>query len=320
MAMNKLPSRPLGTNGPLLPHIGLGLMGASGTYGPRLTEAEHLAFLDEAYERGETFWDTADKYNSSETTLGKWFQQSPHKRSSIFLAIKFGICTPSPDNPAPTPGQQYWMNSSPTYCRTALSASRSTASAYLTSTYTTSADWTKTTPIEQPMHELVALKNEGKIRYIGLSECSAASLRRAHGVHPIACGQSVRVLQTARGLGVAVVAYSPLGNGILAGRMRGREDLRGDDPRGRVLPWLREENIEVNLGVVRRAREMAERKDVFVIPGSRAVGRLLENLAAGEVRLEEGEESALRALGEEVLGGQVSGLNLGLGFADTPAL
>ncbi|KAI9930820.1 hypothetical protein MW887_011578 [Aspergillus wentii] len=106
--------RQLGKNGPLIPRLGLGLMGASGMYGMPLVESEHMAFLDEAYKRGETFWDTTDEYGTSEDLLGKWFAANPDKRNDIVLATKFGIKM--------TPDQQprFRVDSSPEYCREAI--------------------------------------------------------------------------------------------------------------------------------------------------------------------------------------------------------
>ncbi|PWY89182.1 Aldo/keto reductase [Aspergillus heteromorphus CBS 117.55] len=343
--LNNLPTRPLGKNGPLIPRIGLGLMAASGTYGAPLSETEHLTFLDEVYNRGETFWDTADKYTDSEAILGKWFAMNPSKREDIFLATKFGICT-APEGTQT--GKKYWMDSTPEYCRAALERSLTRLGLpYVDLYYIHRLD--KVTPIEKTIEAMVQLKKEGKIRFLGLSECSAESLRRAHAIHPITCVQveysifcreiespRVGLLEVARELGVAVVAYSPLGNGVLGGGIRSREDVAGPgDSRG-VLPWLREGNIEVNVAVVDRIAAMARKKgvttaqlalawllaqgdDVFPIPGTRRVERLEENLGSLGVELLGGEEGEMRRLAERVVGGRFQALT-GFDFADTPVL
>ncbi|RAL02544.1 Aldo/keto reductase [Aspergillus ibericus CBS 121593] len=342
--LSKLPTRPLGKNGPLLPRIGLGLMGASGTYGQGLPEAEHLAFLDEAYKRGETFWDTADKYDGSESVLGKWFAQNPDKRDDVFLATKFGIRT----NPDAKDGRKNWMDSSPEYCRAALDQSlKRLGLPYVDLYYVHRLD--KVTPIEKTMEAMVALKQEGKIKYLGLSECSAESLRRAHAVHPITCVQveysvfcleiespRFQLLQTARELGVAIVAYSPLGNGILSGAIRSREDVsKPGDVRG-VLPWLREGNIEKNVAVVDQIAEIAKGKgattaqlalawlfaqgdDIFAIPGTSKIHRLEENLASLSFQLTVEEEQSIRRLAQSVAGGRFQALT-GYDFGNTPQL
>ncbi|RAH76902.1 Aldo/keto reductase [Aspergillus japonicus CBS 114.51] len=338
----KLPTRSLGRHGPLLPRIGLGLMGASGVYGMPLDDDKILNLLDEAYARGETFWDTADKYGASEEILGKWFAANPEKRQHVFLATKFGI-RPSSESP-----HGYKMDSTPEYCRQSLERSLKRLDLpYVDLYYVHRLD--KITPIEKTMAALVQLKQEGKIRFIGLSECSAESLRRAHAVHPIACVQveyslfclaiespEIRLLETARELGVGIVAYSPLGNGLLGGTLRSRQDVsRPGDSRG-VLPWLHEKNIGKNLTVVDRISDMARQKgvttaqlalawifaqgdDIFAIPGTTKVERLEENLGSVSISLSGDEERALRWLAKEVAGIRFQALT-GYDFANTPLL
>jgi aryl-alcohol dehydrogenase-like predicted oxidoreductase len=207
----------------------------------------------------------------------------------------------------------------------------------------------KVTPIEKTMEAMVSLKTAGKIRYIGLSECSADSLRRAHAVHPVTCVQveyslfrkdietpQTRLLEVARELGVAIVAYSPLGNGLLSGNIRSREDVsKPGDFRG-ILPWLDEENIQQNLGVLDRisasARSMsltpaqlalawllAQGDDIFPIPGTSNIHRLEENLGSLFVSLSRDNESVLRKLSAGIAGGRFQ-VKSGYAFADTPIL
>lgn len=207
----------------------------------------------------------------------------------------------------------------------------------------------KKTPIEKTMQAMVELKNEGKIKHIGLSECSADTIRRAHAVHAVTAVQleyspfclaieepDIAVLKTCRELGIAVVAYSPLGNGLLTGTLRKQADWsKAGDLRGH-LPWLQEDVFEHNLGVVDRIGEMAAKKgvssaqlslawvlaqgdDVFAIPGTRNIHRLEENLASLDVQLSAEEEKAVRDLAQDIKGGRVQDLT-GYAFAGTPAL
>ncbi|CAK7226470.1 hypothetical protein SCUCBS95973_006210 [Sporothrix curviconia] len=336
-------SRPLGKNGPVLPRLGLGLMNNSGMYNDTGSDEERLAFLDKVYALGERFWDTADMYQDSEDLLGKWFQRNPEKRKDIFLASKFGIDMSNPTQPS--------VDSSPEYCRKAIAKTLSRLGLdYVDLYYVHRIDGK--TPIEKTMEVLVDLKNQGKIRYIGLSACSAASLRRAYAVHPITCIQMEYslfsheletpergVLAAARELGVAIVAFSPLGRGILTGGLTAGSDLEasGDIRRKFGLPWFQEGNLEKNLALVAKIGEMAKAKgattpqlclawllaqgdDIFAIPGTRKVERLEQNLASLKVTLTADEEKALRALGEQVAGANDRPDHAALNFGDSPEL
>ena len=199
------------------------------------------------------------------------------------------------------------------------------------------------------MEAMVELKNAGKIKYIGLSECSAESLRRAHNVHPISCVQveyspfclaieshTIRVLEVARELGIAVVAYSPLGNGFITGAIRTKEDFTQPGDYRAMLPWLKEENLGKNVAVVDSLSKIAKAKnvttaqlslawvlgqgdDVFAIPGTKKIHRLEENLGSLSLSLSEEEEKSIRQLTRDVVGGRVQDKD-GYTFADTPAL
>lgn len=240
------------------------------------------------------------------------------------------------------------VDSSPEYCYAALEKSlKRLGVTYVDLFYVHRLD--KVTPIEKTMEALVELKNAGKIKHIGLSECSAESLRRACAVHPVACVQieyslscmeiewpKWKLLETARELGVAMVAYSPLGNGLLTGAIRSREDISNPgDQRGR-LPWLRDGNVETNVQILDRIGEIAKAKnistpqlclawllaqgdDIFPIPGSSKVSRLEENLDSLFVSLSKEEEAKIRQLGQSFLIERFQNLT-GFGFADTPAL
>ena len=199
------------------------------------------------------------------------------------------------------------------------------------------------------MEAMVELKKAGKIKYIGLSECSAESLRRAHAVHPITCVQveyspfcldiespHIRLLETARELGVAIVAYSPLGHGFLSGTIRTREDFTKPGDSRKVLPWLTEENLPKNLAVVDKISEIAKSKgittaqltlawilaqgdDIFAIPGTTKIRRLEENLGSLSVSISPEEDTSIRQLSQAAVGGRFQ-TSTGYAFADTPPL
>ncbi|EGR49903.1 aldo-keto reductase [Trichoderma reesei QM6a] len=337
----KIVTRALGKNGPQVPRLGLGLMGLSGHYGLPAPDEERLAFLDKAYEMGETFWDTADMYGDCEDLLGKWFAANPGKRDNIFLSTKFGLRTE---------GRNIKVNSSPEYCREAIEKSlKRLGLPSVNLFYVHHLD--KVTPIEKTMEAMVELKNEGKIQHIGLSECSADSLRRASAIHPIACVQMEynpftleiespqrRFLETARELGIAVVAYSPLGRGLLTGAIRSKEDITKAGDMRTMLPRFSGENLDKNVATVAKINEIAEKKgvtpsqltlawvlaqgdDIFAIPGTTKAERLRENLAAMSISLSAEEEQAIRNVATEVAGlripEDVPGVNL---FGDTPPL
>jgi aryl-alcohol dehydrogenase-like predicted oxidoreductase len=275
--------------------------------------------------------------------LGKWFAANPEKRKDIFLATKFGIRSKSEDHQK---GMK--IDSSPEYCRQALEKSLQRLSLpYVDLYYVHRLD--KVTPIEKTIEALVELKNAGKIKHLGMSECSADSLRRAHAIHPITCIQveysafclaiespQTPLLATARELGVAVVAYSPMGNGFLTGKLRKREDFTKPGDLRQALPWLSEENLDHNVAVIDKISEMAKGKDatsaqlalawllaqgddVFAIPGTSKVQRLAENLKSMEISLSPAEEMTVRELSQDIRGGRMQDLT-GFAFGDTPPL
>ncbi|KAH8649217.1 aldo-keto reductase, putative [Xylariales sp. PMI_506] len=337
MAPTKLPSRPLGKNGPEVARLGLGLMGISVAYGPAAPDEDRLAFLDKAYELGEIFWDTANIYGDSEDLIGRWLAANPEKRQDIFLATKFGS----------TLANSQPIDSSPENCRNCLE--RSLQRLGLPSVdlfYIHRVDGKG--PIEATMRTMVELKNEGKFKYIGISDCTAATLRRAHAIHPISCiqveyspfqveieGPDLDLLQTARELGVAIVAYSPLGKGILTGKYRTREDI---DVAGSVrprIPWFQPENLDKNLALVDKIVALAEAKgvtsaqltlawilaqgdDFFAIPGTSKIDRMEENLGAFSVSLGAEEEKQIHQVAAEVWGIRLPPVTLAYSYKETP--
>lgn len=240
------------------------------------------------------------------------------------------------------------VDSSPEYCRKAIESSLARLGvSYIDIYYIHRLD--KVTPIEKTMEVLVELKAAGKIKYIGLSECSATSLRRAHAIHPITCLQveynlfctvietpEIAILETARELGVGVVAYGPLGSGILSGTLRSREDFsKPGDLRG-MIPQLREENLDSTVSIVDKISDIAKAKgittgqlalswllaqgdDIFPIPGTTKIHRLKENLSSMSVSLSPDEQKSIRELAKGIRGGRVQDL-MGFSFGDTPAL
>jgi aryl-alcohol dehydrogenase-like predicted oxidoreductase len=285
----------------------------------------------------------ADEYGDSEDLIGKWFAANPDKRKDVFLASKFGVKI-SREGPKPS----FSVDSTPEYCRTAIEKSlKRLGLPSIDLYYVHRLD--KITPIEKTMEAMVELKKAGKIKYLGLSECSAESLRRAHAVHPISCVQveyspfcldiespQTRLLETARELGVAIVAYCPLGNGFLSGTIRTREDFTKPGDQRSVLPWLSEENLPKNLAIVDKISDIAKAKgittaqltlawilaqgdDIIPLPGTTKVHRLAENLGSLSISLSPEEEKSIRQLSQAVVGGRYQ-TTTGYAFADTPAL
>ncbi|KAJ6096233.1 hypothetical protein N7486_006979 [Penicillium sp. IBT 16267x] len=329
-------TRPLGKNGPQVPRLGLGLMGASGGYGTIPSDEERLRFLDRAYEMGERFWDTADIYGDSEDLLGKWFAANPDKRKDIFLATKLGYKGAS-------------IDSSPEYAYEAIEKSlKRLGLDYVDLYYVHRLD--RSTPIEKTIAALAQLKDAGKIKYLGLSECSSDSLRRANAVHPISCVQTAYspfardiefpkygLLATARELGVAIVPYNPLANGLLTGVIRRKEDYARDGDGRSMLPWFSDENFPRNLAVVDEIASIAKEKgvsvaqltlawilfqgdDFFPIPGTTNVDRLADNLDSINVTLTGLEDAAIRKISSDVAGARLPDVLLAACFADTPPL
>jgi aryl-alcohol dehydrogenase-like predicted oxidoreductase len=340
--MSPLPTAPLGKDGPQVQRLGLGLMGLSSFYGTIKPDNERLAFLDKAYELGERNWDSADMYGDNEDLLGKWFKANPDKREHIFLATKFANKVDADGNRS--------IDSSPEYVKTACAKSLQrlglpTIDLY----YCHRLD--RKTPVEKTVEAMAELKKEGKIKYLGISECSSESLRRAHAVHPISAVQveyspfaleieskQIDLLKTCRELGVAVVAYSPLGRGMLSGTLRSHDDLEESDFR-RFLPRFSKENFPKNLKLVDDLSAMAKKKgvtptqlvlawlmqqgeDVFPIPGTTNVERIKENLGSADVTLSKEEEREIRKACEatEVSGTRYAKDFMAACYADTPPL
>ncbi|KAM0424545.1 hypothetical protein ACHAPT_010261 [Fusarium lateritium] len=334
-----LPTRKLGKNGPEVAAVGLGLMGLSAYYGSPGSDEERLAFLDDAWELGSTNWDTSDLYGDSEILLGKWFALHPERRSDIFLATKFGAINATT------------TDSSPEYARRALDKSLERLGVECIDLYYVNRIDGKT-PIEKTIKVLVELKKEGKINHIGLSECSSRSLRRACKIAHVDAVQieyspwdlsienenGTHLLAACQELGVAVVAYAPLGRGFLTGQYSSPDDFSETDFR-RFLPRFQKENFDKNLKLVEKIKSVAQRKgctpgqlalawllaqgpDVIPIPGTKRVAYLEENIGALKVALTREEEQEIRAEIEasEVLGTRYPDMTRAQVYADSPEL
>ncbi|KAI3571590.1 Aldo/keto reductase-like protein [Fusarium oxysporum f. sp. albedinis] len=321
---NKLPTRKLAKNGPEISAVGFGMMGLSIAYGAAGSDEERFRVLDRAWELGCTNWDTSDFYGDCEDLIGKWFRLHPERRHDIFLASKFAIKVSVKEDGS----YDFSVDSSPESCRAActLALQRMNVDS-IDLYYIHRLD--KVTPIEKTMEELSKLKNEGKIKYIGISECSSSALQRAYAVHPVAAVQveynpwdidienesGTDLLAAARGLGVTVFAYSPLGRGIMTGKYKSKDDFEPTDTR-RFYPRYNDENFPKNLKLVEKFQEMAARKgctsgqlalawilaqgdDIIPIPGTKKIKYLEENVAAVNVTLTKGEEQDIRKMVNE---------------------
>jgi len=308
---------------------GFGCMGMSEFYGHG-DEAESHATLARAIDLGINHLDTSDLYGKGENErlLGRFLKS--RQRDEVLIASKFGVVR-DPDGPS---GSTYDrdLDNSPAYARSCCEASLKRLGTDYIDLYYIHRQ-TNATPIEEAIEGLARLVKEGKIRAIGLSEVSPDILRRAHAVHPITALQSEYslfardverdVIPLCQELNVAFLAYSPLGRGILAGKITSIEDLDADDLR-RQAPMYSAENLPRNLALVRQAQEIGRRRGatagqvalswlqhmsgVFPIPGTKRVKYLEENAAATEITLTDTERAELEAIipPEKVAGGKWS--------------
>lgn len=305
-------TRTLGSRGPSVSAIGLGCMGMSDFYGPA-DESKNIAVLHRALALGINFLDTADMYGpfTNEQLLGRALQG---RRDGVVIATKFAIQRGAD-------GSFQGVSGRPEYVKQACDASLArlgvdTIDLY----YQHRVD--PQVPIEDTVGAMAELVRAGKVRHLGLSEAAPATIRRAHAVHPITALQTEYslwsrdpedgILATCRELGIAFVAYSPLGRGFLSGQIRSLADLAPNDYR-RSSPRFAGENFDRNLQLVDRIQALARARDVtasqlalawllarepFIvpIPGTRSLDRLAENAAAADITLSREELAAIDEL------------------------
>ena len=292
--------------------LGLGCMGMSEFYGPSNDE-ESISTIHRFLDLGGNFIDTADTYGpfKNEVLIGKAITG---RRESVVLATKFG-------NERGADGSLKGINGRPEYVRAACDASlQRLGIEYIDLYYQHRVD--RTVPVEETWGAMKELVAAGKVRHLGISEASAATIERANSIHPVTALQSEwslwsrdietnGVLAKVRELGIGFVPYSPLGRGFLTGAMKSINDLAVDDRR-RTQPRFSEENFAHNFQIVATVKALADKKkvtaaqlalawvlakgdDIVPIPGTRKISRLEENLAAIDIKLTTEDIAALDA-------------------------
>ncbi|KAF8315794.1 Aldo/keto reductase [Cantharellus anzutake] len=294
--------------------IGYGTMGIGGmAYGEAADDEERFKVLDRLYEIGCRNWDTADIYGDAEDLIGKWFKRTG-KRNDIFLATKFSFFKDK--------DSQLTLRGDPEYVKQAAAASlKRLQTDHIDLLYQHRPD--PKTPIELTVGAMAELVAEGKVKWLGLSEASPKTIRRAYKVHPIAAiqveyspfalepEQPGGIIDTARELGIAIVAYSPTGRGLITGRYKSPDDFPPEDFR-RHIPRYSRENFRHVLALVevfKRITEsrpgttpaqisiawlLAQGNDIIPIPGSKQLNYVEENWDSIHIKLSEAELKELR--------------------------
>src|SRR5450432_4205648 len=298
-----LAQRNLGSQGLVASALGLGCMGMSDFYAVDAgSEAESIATIQRALDLGITLLDTGDFYGMGHNEM-LIREAIRGRRQQVILSVKFGALRDHK-------GVFLGFDGRPAFVKTSLAYTLQRLGVDYVDFYFPSRIDTSV-PIEDTVGAMSDMVREGKLRYIGLSEAGAATIRRAHAVHPIAALQTEyslwtrdpedQILATTRELGIAFVAYSPLGRGFLTGQIKRVEDLAADDRR-RAFPRFAPENFQKNLDQVRRVEEIAQQKkckpsqialawmlaqakEIIPIPGTKRIKYLEENIAAINVHL-----------------------------------
>jgi aryl-alcohol dehydrogenase-like predicted oxidoreductase len=307
---NPIPRRPLGTRDLEVSAIGLGCMGMSDFYGPA-DDGVSLQVLHHAIDIGVNFLDTADMYGINGANERLLAQVLRTRRDEVVLATKFGNVR-GPD------GAFLRIDGRPEYVRSACDASLQRLGVdHIDLYYQHRVD--RNVPIEETVGAMAELVKAGKVRHLGLSEASGATVRRAAKVHPIAALQSeyslwtrdieIDALPVCRELGIGLVAYSPLGRGFLTGAIKSADDLDATDWR-RQNPRFQADNLPTNLALVDAVNEIAKARgctpaqlalawllhqgpQVVPIPGTRRIERLEENAAATAIVLTDAEQRTI---------------------------
>jgi len=303
--------RRLGRSSLVVSAMGLGCMGMSQSYGTP-DEPESIATIHHAIERGITFLDTADMYGAgqNEELLGRAIQK---RRNEIILATKFGNVR--------HPDGSIWVNGRPEYVQQACEASLSRLGiSAIDLYYQHRVD--PDVPIEETIGAMARLVEQGKVRYLGMSEAGAKTIRRAHATYPITALQNEyslwtrdpeeQILDVCRELGIGLVAYSPLGRGFLTGQIKSNDAFAPNDFR-RISPRFQGDNFQRNLSLVERIQQLASEKSctpaqlalawvlaqgqhVVPIPGTKRRSYLDEDLGAFDLQLTEADLSRMNEI------------------------
>lgn len=319
--------RKLGHNGPEVSALGLGCMGMSTNYGTAPEKSEMIRLIHQAVEKGINFFDTAEVYGPfvNEELVGEALQPL---RRNIIIATKFGF------DINPETRERNGLNSRPEHIRQVCEASlKRLKTDYIDLYYQHRVD--PNVPIEEVAGTVKDLIAEGKVKYFGLSEASAQTLRRAHAVQPVIAMQSeyslwsrdpeAEVLPACEELGVGFVPWSPLGQGFLTGKVQQGQSFESTDVRNR-FPRFSPENMKANQAIVDLLTTIAQQKNatpaqvalawllaqkpwIIPIPGTRKLERLEENMSSADLELSDGELADIRAFAEkiEIKGGRGTG-------------